>query len=345
MELIDALKAVFSAGDRSDVAVFDENGKRIWFSTKNNFVIPKSLCSVGGFAAGKACNCVMSFFGKPFRVISYEENGEICCYSAEVCDGLYDADMSEFFLECRLSIFNNINIARRFNFVFEEKEMYEDAKLASSQISNSYSLLRQLVNFNEVKNCNDGVWNSDVFDVSKFAKELVETSKYLLRNTSKNISCSIPDEELFIKADSERFCNAFLNILTNALQFSFEDAKVKITLEKSGNNVVISIKDNGIGIPASEMPYVQNCGHAYVTDDNRPHSGFGLFIAKEFAKRANGNLLISSKENEGTTVSLTIPVSSEKEPLILESSAKIYKGGFSPVEVAICNIIDEKNRI
>lgn len=98
-------------------------------------------------------------------------------------------------------------------------------------------------------------------------------------------------------------------ILDNAVKYSTDRKRVIIRGTVSGGMACIEISDCGIGIPESDLPYVMD--RFYRVDKARSREqgghGLGLSIAKRLVERYNGTISIRSKENEGTSVSVTFP--------------------------------------
>ncbi|MGN0660411.1 MAG: sensor histidine kinase [Oscillospiraceae bacterium] len=342
MELIEIVKLSLSARSNSDSAIFDIKGNKIWSCMKAESLIPETLSELDGFKPGGVCDGVYKHVGIHIKLTSYESEGKVSFYTAELTKNPCGIDLTEFFAHCRTSIFNAMNIARQFNYFFEENEMYEESILAGRQIKNCYSLLRQLVNFSEIKKYSDGDWEEEETDICAVTRTLLESVHRLINSTDKKLSYSVPDEPIAVKTDTDRFCHAFLNIVTNAFFYTLPDGEIKITLEKRGQSVLLTVKDNGTGVSAAELPKLCLCGYKSGTSDNgKMRSGFGLYIAKCFSQKSGGSLIISSKENEGTAVSLSIPVSEGAGPLSFRSESRIYKGGFSPVDIALCDVVGD----
>ena len=119
------------------------------------------------------------------------------------------------------------------------------------------------------------------------------------------------DDTLF--ADPAALDRILINLLSNAVKFSHTGGAVTIAVEKSGSNVVLSIIDEGVGIPAH---YISKLGQAFiqVADcETRGHdgSGLGLSIVNSLASLHKGRLEIESEYGAGTTVRVYLPQRTE----------------------------------
>ena len=99
-------------------------------------------------------------------------------------------------------------------------------------------------------------------------------------------------------------------ILGNAIKYSKkENAKIKIYSKKNENNVVLSIEDNGIGIPKQDIRRVFDKG--FTGENGRIYgksTGMGLYICKRLSDKLGLELELSSKYGEGTKVNIIFPV-------------------------------------
>jgi signal transduction histidine kinase len=103
--------------------------------------------------------------------------------------------------------------------------------------------------------------------------------------------------------DSTALTQALSNLLSNAVKFVPSDRKPKITIwtEAMGGNVRISIKDNGIGIAATNQGRIFKLFERLQPEGDFEGSGIGLTIVRRAVERMNGHLGVESKEGEGST--------------------------------------------
>ncbi|WP_419159606.1 sensor histidine kinase [Rossellomorea sp. BNER] len=135
--------------------------------------------------------------------------------------------------------------------------------------------------------------------------------KILLKVTpafkSKNIellfSCK---SEHSINADPLRLEQIIINLLDNALKYSPPSTSTQILVKEQEEEVIISIHDQGVGIPEQEIPHLFN--RLYRVEKSRSRelggAGLGLSIVKELVEAHGGKVTIKSKENQGTCVEI-----------------------------------------
>ena len=100
---------------------------------------------------------------------------------------------------------------------------------------------------------------------------------------------------------------AFTNILNNACKYS-NNKPVQVTIASSDNQVFLAFKDQGIGIPASEMPFIYDPFFRASNTRNFEGYGIGLPLTRNIIKIHNGHLQVSSVVEKGTTVQIKLPL-------------------------------------
>jgi two-component system sensor histidine kinase VicK len=105
------------------------------------------------------------------------------------------------------------------------------------------------------------------------------------------------------------------NILINSIKYTHEGGNIKVYIGSVHEDAYIKIIDNGIGIPAEDLPHVFE--RFYRVDKARSRemggTGLGLPIAKEIIESNNGSIDIKSEKGKGTEVIIKIPLYKEKK--------------------------------
>ncbi len=128
----------------------------------------------------------------------------------------------------------------------------------------------------------------------------------------KNIELEISDNLTAqnIKADVPKIKQVLANLISNSLKHTDEGGKISINGERRNADILISVKDNGKGIPEDELPKIFN--RFYRVDKSRARdsggSGLGLAISKKIVSFHGGEIKAESRPGEGTTISFTLPV-------------------------------------
>lgn len=131
----------------------------------------------------------------------------------------------------------------------------------------------------------------------------------------KNIKLNYkPQKEYTVYADENMIHTVVRNLISNAVKFTKEYGEVSIRIteiEKENKNyVMLSVQDTGIGISQKNINKILNTKQHFSTygTNNEKGSGLGMAICRGFMRKNNGDFKLESKENKGSTFSITIPV-------------------------------------
>ena len=150
----------------------------------------------------------------------------------------------------------------------------------------------------------------EYIDLSKIIRSACRDMQTLAANREITIKVDGTKESLITLGDQTRLREMILTILDNAIEYSKAHDAVTVSVVRQGPSLKLDVTDQGIGIPASEMPMIfrrfyraQNASEA-----NIQGTGIGLAVAKGIVESHNGTIQISSKENQGTTVTVLLPL-------------------------------------
>jgi signal transduction histidine kinase len=113
-----------------------------------------------------------------------------------------------------------------------------------------------------------------------------------------------------VEADAGRLRQVLDNLVSNALKFTPDGGSVTLSASNGGDRVRMEVADTGIGIPRDEVGQLFSRFYRASTATRRaiPGTGLGLVIARAIVERHGGTISLESSENEGTRVSVTLPL-------------------------------------
>lgn len=122
------------------------------------------------------------------------------------------------------------------------------------------------------------------------------------------ISLAVPDAPVPVNLDSARFNHVMDNLLMNALKYS--DAPIAVRLTATGSAATIEVADRGIGIPESEITSVfARFGRASnARRKGIAGSGVGLYVSRKIVEVHGGSIAVQSREAQGSTFTVTLPL-------------------------------------
>lgn len=120
------------------------------------------------------------------------------------------------------------------------------------------------------------------------------------------------DSEIFTEYDKEKIRVVLQNLIENSIKYSTDGDRVFVALKKNQNELEISIKDTGIGIPESEQPKIFEKFYRATNAKEKEEvgSGLGLYTIKQIIERHKGKIWFESEPEKGSTFYFTLPISS-----------------------------------
>src|SRR5690606_32135477 len=104
------------------------------------------------------------------------------------------------------------------------------------------------------------------------------------------------------------------NLISNALKFSYGGNKIILKGEHTNEKVVFSIQDFGTGIDEDQMEDIfQLKNYSTTGTANEIGAGLGLILCKEFVEQNGGEIWVTSKKNEGSIFSFSLPLALNKK--------------------------------
>ncbi len=147
------------------------------------------------------------------------------------------------------------------------------------------------------------------FDLFPFIQELCNSVDPLCQEKRQTMKLDGGDS-VIVKGDKALLKTMMLNLLRNAVQYTHVGGKITVSLEKDTAKAIISVSDNGIGIPNEALPHIFK--RFYRVDKSRSResggSGLGLAICKHIVDLHRGHIHISSQMNNGSTCTVSLPL-------------------------------------
>jgi PAS domain S-box-containing protein len=120
-------------------------------------------------------------------------------------------------------------------------------------------------------------------ELAKIVQQAVETSRPTIENAGHELTIDMPPIAIYIEADLTRMAQVFSNVLNNAAKYTQPGGEIRVSVERQGDQAIVSVRDNGIGIPAHMLPNVFDMFTQ--VDRNLERSQGGLGIGLSIVKR------------------------------------------------------------
>ncbi|MGE0088300.1 MAG: tetratricopeptide repeat protein [Bacteroidales bacterium] len=189
-----------------------------------------------------------------------------------------------------------------------DKEIQEYSKIIYESSQNLFNLLGNLLQWSKsqlgnIKVAPEKVILTEIYDEA--------TSLLTLTADNKNIKLinQIP-EGFTVFADKHIVSTVIRNLVSNAIKFTNQGGEITISSEFKGDEALISVSDNGIGIKPENLDKLFKIDYSYSTKgtDNEQGTGLGLILCKELIEENNGRIWCESTYGKGSNFYFTLPL-------------------------------------
>jgi PAS domain S-box-containing protein len=148
-------------------------------------------------------------------------------------------------------------------------------------------------------------------DMVQLAEEVAEQMRSVHgERDDVTIEVAVPETRSFVAGDEDKLRQVLINLVDNAVKYSPEGGAVEIRVEPNTTNVRVAVSDQGLGIPIAEQQRI--FGKFYRVDPQLSRgvggTGLGLYICRELVRRMDGCLSVTSREGEGSTFVVELPL-------------------------------------
>ncbi|MDA8692458.1 PAS domain-containing sensor histidine kinase [Saprospiraceae bacterium] len=203
------------------------------------------------------------------------------------------------------SIMSSVSLISKYN----EKGDLEKSKKHIDRIKSSVNNLTGILNdFLSLSKIEEGKVAVDYHRINlrELCNGILKEVAGLIKGNKKIDHSRVSD--LSITTDPRILKNIMFNLISNAVKYTKEDdGHIIISAYKSENNIIIEVEDNGLGIPENEQKHLFDRFFRASNVETIQGTGLGLNIVRRYVKLLNGRIEYTSKENKGTTFTLTIP--------------------------------------
>ena len=158
------------------------------------------------------------------------------------------------------------------------------------------------------------------FGATSLDKELMELfDAYQVKAKQTGINLELENEEELpiIEADANRLRRVFTNLLDNALKFSKNEGTITISTHETDKEVIVKVKDEGIGIDSQDLPYIFESFNRGKGAETKEGFGLGLATVKAIVEAHGGRVIVKSDLGKGSVFKVILPKERlEQEPVV-----------------------------
>jgi signal transduction histidine kinase/DNA-binding response OmpR family regulator len=157
-------------------------------------------------------------------------------------------------------------------------------------------------------------------DILTYIDYIIDSHQYPAKKKSIKLKLIRPEQPILMDFDVNKIKTILTNLLSNAIKYTPKTGEIGVRVEKSKDdkNLLISIQDTGVGISDEDakkvFDYFQQSDTIFKSNDS---SGIGLSLAQQLVEFLGGSIALQSKPNEGTLISINLPITYKAENVSL----------------------------
>ena len=187
---------------------------------------------------------------------------------------------------------------------YNTKQVNKYIPIIKQEIDRTLTLMNDYLNLTKLS------INKNVIDISLLLDDVCNCIDALLTGKNIHFMFDIVDDEVFIDGDYDRLKQVFINLIKNSVEAIEKDKigliKLQMTVKKKA---IIILEDNGCGMTKET---IEKVGDAFYTTKEKG-TGLGVKLSTEIIEQHNGSIQYKSKEKEGTTVIIKLPLYKNKK--------------------------------
>jgi len=196
-------------------------------------------------------------------------------------------------------------------YVEEPETVNEFLEIIDNETDRMNRLVKDLLQLSRLDN-NQEIFSRKEGNLISLLKAAVKKIELTAASKSQHLNCLFNEEERIpVDMDKDRIEQVILNVISNAIKYTGEGGRIDIDALKMEKKAVVTVTDNGIGIPETEQSRVFE--RFFRVDKARSRAlggtGLGLAISKQIVEGHQGTIELQSKEGKGTKVIITLPLS------------------------------------
>ncbi|WP_020473879.1 response regulator [Zavarzinella formosa] len=161
----------------------------------------------------------------------------------------------------------------------DDRQVVEQSRfMMERQLNQMVRLVDDLLDVSRI-NRNKLELRKELVGMAAVIDSAIETSLPLIKAGAHQLQVSMPPETLWVEADSTRLAQVVANLLNNAAKYTERGGNIWLTAERTGGEVAVRVRDDGIGIPAGDMPRIFDLFSQVDRHHKRAQGGLGIGLS------------------------------------------------------------------
>lgn len=258
----------------------------------------------------------------------------------------YDKVKTEFFANISHELRTPINIIfsalQVMGLKAEQPAEFSIEKYMGMIKQNCYRLLRLVNNLIDITRIDSGFFSISIknYDIINIIENIALSVAQYVENRNIELIFDTELEEKIIACDPDKIERIVLNILANSVKFTPEGGQIKVNIYDRIDEIHVSIKDTGVGIPKDKLSIIFERFRQVDKTLSRNHegSGIGLSLVKSLIELHGGNIEVKSDLGKGTEFIFTLPIKLVEEDCSVTNSTNQWQENVEKIDVEFSDI-------
>ncbi len=201
-------------------------------------------------------------------------------------------------------------------------EKIENKNQVDVMLRNAERLLRLINQILDLSKLESGITElkTTPFDIVEFTKSMANNFHPYSEEQSIAFELDLPKEPILLYFEKDKMEKILINLISNAFKYTPTYGKIKLTITPQEKQVIISLKDTGIGISSDQIDRIFNRYYQAKNNNETSGTGIGLSLTKQLVELHGGIIEVNSIQSEGTQFNVTFPLGkSHLSPQQIES--------------------------
>jgi two-component system sensor kinase FixL len=200
----------------------------------------------------------------------------------------------------------SVSLIEKYAEPFNNPNIIKHVGKIKSAVGNLTSILNDFLSLEKLESGKQEPTFND-FDLVMFAETIIEEMQVLAKQ-NQNIIYQHTGTKSTIRLDQNLLKNCIVNLINNAIKYSGENTFIGFTSELNERECIITVSDNGIGIPEVDQKHLFEAFFRAHNTGTIPGTGLGLNIVARYTNLMNGKIEFKSEVNQGTLFTITFPM-------------------------------------
>ncbi len=186
-----------------------------------------------------------------------------------------------------------------------DEERYKEVEVIYRKVKSMSDMISQLLLLSRADQGREKL-NLEALDFSELGEMAADEWKDIAAEAEISLEADI-EKGLYLMADQTLMIRLWSNLLQNAICYGKKGGHIWISLQKAGENIKMSVKDDGIGIPHDALPHIWERFYQVDPSRNSESSGLGLSMVKWIVEAHHGQISVESELGQGTEFICVFP--------------------------------------